>query len=269
MPDLEREHNAIEDFCARNTLLTGCPTNVIGWPDEENLGKGCCDALIVRGSEQIALDHRVIESFKDHYKDNALLESIVSPLQESFFGLYPSHRIRIYIRVRGLPKGNRDKMREDLKKGCIKALEAAPDDSRMHEYYVADVPCDICASKTHSERPGCFVGRISPEDQDAELKAGMLGALESKSKQFYRFKEKGFYTILLLDTDDFTGPNEHMVGDVFSLAIKQCDTSPMDEVYLFYRYTNNFVILPLKIGGNAYPNLTEFNLYYERQYSII
>jgi hypothetical protein len=269
MPDLEREHNTIEDFCARNTLLTGCATNVIGWPDEENPGKRCCDALILRGSEQMALDHRVIESFKDHYKDNVLLKSIVSPLQESLLGLYPSHRIRIHIRVRGLPKANRDKMREDLKKGCIKALEATPDDSRIHKHYVADVPCDIWVSRTISKRPGCFVGRILPRDQDAELNSGMLGALESKSQQFYRFKDKGFYTILLLDTDDFSSLNEYMVGDAFSLAIKQCDIAPMDEVYLFYRYPDNFVILPLKIGENTYPNLIEFNLHYEKQYAII
>jgi len=74
MPDLVREHNTIEDFCARNTLLTGCKANVIGWPDEENPGKGCCDAFIISGSEQLALDHRIIESFKDHYKDNVTVK---------------------------------------------------------------------------------------------------------------------------------------------------------------------------------------------------
>lgn len=268
MPDLGREHKAIEDFCARNTLLTGCMTNVIRWPDEENPGKGCCDALIDRGSEQIALDHRILESFKGHYKDNALLTSVVSPLQGSLSGLYPAYRIRIHIRVRGLPKGNRDKMREDLKKGCINSLEVTPDDTRIHKHYVAEVPCDVWISKTPSERPGCFVSRILPKDQDSELNLGMLGALESKSKQFHRFKEKGFYTILLLDTDDFN-LNEYMLGDAFSFAIKQCDISTIDEVYLFYRYPDNFVILPFKIGGNTYPNLSEFNLYYEKQYAII
>jgi hypothetical protein len=269
MPDLEREHNAIQDFCVRITLLTGSTTNVIEWSDEENPGKGFCDALIIRNSEQAALDHRVVESFEDHFKDNALLKSVVAPLQDTLFGLYPSHRIRIRIRVRGLPKGNRDKMREDLKEGCIKALEATPDDFRIHEHYLADVPCDIWVSKALNERPSCFVGRILPKDQDAELNARMLRALQSKSTQFYRFKENGFYTILLLDTDDFSSLNEYMIANAFSLAIEQCDINPIDEVYLFYRYPDNFVILPLKIGEKIYPHLTEFNLYYEKQYAII
>lgn len=269
MPDLEREHNAIEDFCARITELSGSSTKVIEWPDEENPGKGYCDALIVRNSKQIALDHRVVLSFNNHFKDNALLYSIVAPLQTSLDGLYSGHRIRISIRVHGLPKGSRDKMREELKKGCIKALEETPADSRIHKHFIAGVPCEVWVSKTPSERPGCFVGRILPKDQDAELNDEALRALQAKSKQFGRFKENGFYTILLLDTDDFSSLNEHMLANAFSLAIGQCDITSIDEVYLFYRYPDNFVILPLKIGRKTYPNLNEFSQYYEKQYSII
>jgi len=269
MPSLEREHYVIENFCVRNTHLSGYKTDVVGWPDEENPGQGCCDAIVSRGSEQIAVDHRLIESFTGYYKDNALLESIVSPLQESLFRLYPSHRIQIRIRVRGLPKGNRDKIREDLKKGCIRVLESVPNDSRIHEYNITDVPCDIWVSKAESQSPGCFVGRIMPKDQGIELKDRMLKALESKSKQFSRFKEKGFYTLLLLDTNDYTGPNEQMLGNAFSFASLQCDISAMDEVYLFYRYPSNFVILPLKIGTRIYPKLIEFDIYYEKQFHII
>ena len=269
MPDLQREHITIESFCARITELSGSPTKVIEWPDEENPGKGCCDALIVRNSKQIALDHRVVESFNDHFKDNALLNSIVVPLQTSLDGLYPGHRIRICIGVRGLPRGSRDKMREELKKGCIKALEETPVDSRIHKHVIAGVPCEVKVSKTPSERPGCFVRRILPKDQEAELDNEARRALQAKSKQFARFKENGFYTILLLDTDDFTSLDEHMIANAFSLAIGQCDITSIDEVYLFYGDPDDFVILPLKIGKKIYPNLNEFNQYYEKQYSII
>ena len=114
MPDTKREHKAINDFCERITILTGLTTKVIGWPDEENPGKGCSDALLLRDSEEVALDHTRVQSFTDHFKDNALIESIVVPLQDSLKGLCPKHRVRITIRVRGLPKGNRDDMREHL-----------------------------------------------------------------------------------------------------------------------------------------------------------
>ena len=269
MPDLEREHKAIEGFCERLSLLTGSTIKVLEWPDEENPGKGCCDALIVRNSEQIALDHRVVESFTNHFKDNALLNSIVAPLQKSLIGLYPSHRIRIRIRVRGLPKGNRDRMRDTLKEGCIKALHATPDDCRVHKHRVADVPCDVWISKTPSERPGCFIGRYLPEDQEAELNYGMLQALKSKSKQFDRYKKKNFQTLLLLDSDDFASLDEYIIANAFSLAIEQWDISSIDEVYVFYSYPDNFIILPLKTGGRTYPNLEEFSAFYERQYDMI
>lgn len=269
MPDLARKHNAIEGFCAKITELSGSPTKVIEWPDEENQGKGCCDALIVRNSKKIALDHRIVENFDNHFKDNALLNSIIAPLQTSLDGLYPGHRIRIYIRVRCLPKGSIDKMREELQNGCIKALEKTPADSRIHKYLIAGVPCEIEASKTPNKRPGCFVGRLLPKDQNSELSDEVLRALQAKSKQFGRFKENGFYTILLLDTDDFLSLDEHMIAHAFSLAIGQCNITSIDEVYLFYRYLDNFVVLPLKIGRKTYPNLKEFYQYYETQHLII
>jgi len=269
MPDIVREHKAIEGFCERLSLLTGFTTRVVDWPDEKNPGKGCCDALIVRNSEQIALDHRVVESFTNHFRDNALFNSIVVPLQNSLSGLYPNHRIRIGIRVRGLPKGYRDRMRDTLKEGCLKALHSTPDDCRLHKHHVADVPCDVWISKTPSERPGCFVGRHLPKDQEAELNDGMVQALKSKSKQFDRYKKKTFQTLLLLDSDDFTSLEEYIIANAFSLAIKQCDISSIDEVYLFYSYPDNFIILPLKTGGRTYPNLEEFNAFYKRQYEMI
>lgn len=269
MPDLEREHKAIEGFCERLSLLTGTNSKVLGWPDEENPGKGCCDALIVRNSEQIALDHRVVESFTGHFKDNALFKSIVVPLQNSLIGVYPSHRIRIGIRVRGLPKGYRDRMRDILKEECIKALHATPDDCRVHKHHVADVPCDVWISKTPSGRPGCFVGRHLPEDLETELNDGMLQALKSKSNQFDRYKKKKFQTLLLLDSDDFASLDEYIIANAFALATKQCDIASIDEVYLFYSYSDNFIILPLKTGERTYPNLEEFNTFYKRQYEMI
>ena len=269
MPDLEREHNTIESFCDRITELSGVQTKVIGWPDEENPGQGHCDALMVRDSEQISLDHRLIESFINHYKDNALLKSVVAPLQNSLDGLYPDHCIRISIRVRGLPKGSRDKMREELEKGCIDILKEVPEDSRIHKYDIVGVPCEIGVSKTPSKNSGCFVKRVLPKDQETELTDGLLQALKSKSKQFDRFKANGLYTILLFDTDDFSSLDEHMIADAFSIAIGQCDITLMDEIYLHYKYPDDFVIVPLKIGKNIYPNLKEFDEYYEKQYSTI
>lgn len=148
-------------------------------------------------------------------------------------------------------------------------MEETPPDSRIHKHFIAGVPCEIGVSKTPSEHPGCFVSRVLPKNQEAEFKEEALRAIKSKSKQFGRFKENGFYTILLLDTDDFSSLDEHMIANAYSLAFEQCDITSIDEVYLFYRYPDNFVILPLKIGKKIYPNLNEFNQYYEKQYSII
>ncbi len=269
MPDLEREHKVIDAFCERVSLLTGSNIRVIEWSDEKNPGKGCSDALIDRNSKQIALDHRVIESFTNHFKDNALFKSIVAPLRDSLIGLYLSHRIRVNIRVRGLPKGNRDRIREILKEGLIRFLNVTPGDGRVHKYYIADVPCDVWISKTPSKRPGCIVGRVLPEDQEKELNDGMLQALNSKSKQFGRFKKKGFQTMLLLDSDDFASLDERTIADAFVVATEQCNISSIDEVYFFCSYPDNFLILPLKIEGITYPNLKEYDVFYEKQYEMI
>lgn len=269
MPDLEREHKVIEAFCERLSLLTGSNIRVIEWPDEKNPGKGCSDALIDRDSKQIALDQRVIESFTNHFKDDALSKLIVVPLQDSLIGLYPSHRIRVSITVRGFPKGNRDRIRETLREGCIKFINVTPGDGRVHKHHVAEVPCDVWISKTPSKRPGCFVARVLPGDQEKELNDGILQALNSKSNQFDRFKKKGFQTMLLLDSDDFSSLDERIIADAFARATKQCNISSIDDVYLFYCYPDNLVILPLKIEGRTYPNLREYDAFYERQYEMI
>jgi hypothetical protein len=269
MPDPVREHNAVDDFCERITFLTGLDTKVIGWPDDENPGKGCNDALLLRGSEEVALDHTRVQSFKDHFKDNALLESIVSPLQDSLRGLYPGHRVRITIQVRGLPKGNRDEMREHLREECIRVLPDVPEDGKRHEYRFVTVPCKVWITKRRSQIPGFFIGRYLPGDQDTEIYNAMLTGLKSKSKQFARFKDKGMQTILLLETEDFSSLDESTIPDVFSLAVPQCDLTSIDEVYLLFRYPNDFLILPIKMGGRSYPNLGEFAIFSEIQNEMI
>lgn len=272
MPDIEREHKVINNFCERLSLLTGSAVEVLSWPDEENKGKqrkqgeSFCDAIIRRNSEELALDHRQIESFHDHFKDNARFESVVVPLQKSLSGIYPEHRIRIALSVRGLPNGFRDKMRKNLQSGCLRTVHDTPDDCRVHKHLIPEVPCEVWISKTPSKQPGCYVSRHLPQDQKSEIQDGLFKAIESKSIQLGRYKDKGINTILLLDSDDFSSVDEYTIGQIFAEAIGQRNIPSIDEVYLYHSCQDDFIVLPLKILNNYFPNIEDIDNMMDKQY---
>ena len=115
---------------------------------------------------------------------------------------------------------------------CIRALPDVPEDGKAYECHLVSVPCAVWITKRRSQRPSCLVGRYLPKNQADELYSGMLTALQSKSKQFTRFNKGLAYRTFLLETEDYSSLDESTIPDIFSLAVPQCDLSPIDEVYL-------------------------------------
>jgi hypothetical protein len=125
--------------------------------------------------------------------------------------------------------------------------------------------CTVSLSREHSQCPVAYVGRRLVGGQKRELDDEICRAIADKNAQLGRARaENGNPTILVLETEDFTTINEHMMGEAFAAACA-VDHSNIDDVYLFHQHDTNLLVFPLKCMGALFPDHARFKAFRRAQ----
>ncbi len=268
-----REDRAITQFCERLSAIENQAVTILDRPDQSNPGKGGCDAIISRGADQQALEHTTIDSFARQREDDAKFEQVVVPLEEAIRVALPDSYVWVSIPVHVIPKGiDWRGLAQQLETECIKTLLEMPSAGPWGEtrpYTLNGIPFPVNLMKCDAPgNPGCHVMRIKPADQQNQLVANMVTALQNKDTQLAPYKERGFRTILLLDSDDVALVNRDTLADACKLAMTQYNPNAIDEIFIAEADNEPIWFYPVKLGDRAHP-MPEFRDYFKKQYRLI
>lgn len=262
-----REDRTITEFCDRMSILEGHLVKVIERPDRVHHGKGGCDAIILRGDREEALEHTTVDSYKGQREDDARFTRVVVPIEESIRKAFPDSYIWVSVPVHVIPNGMTSKQ---LEIACIEIIKKVPADGQMKVYTSPNIPFSIRIRNVPSpQNPDCHVMRLTPQKQKAELLENMISLLIKKNKQLKPYKEKGLPTILLLDSDDPSLVSADSLAESLAQAVLQYDPTYIDQIYIVEADRNPIWYLPVKLGERVYPNLPEYKECWRRQYDLI
>ena len=270
MCKMRREDKTIEQFCARLAEIEQQKVEVIERPDRDNPEKGGCDAIIDRGGQRMALEHRTIDSYYGQRADTARFKQVIAPLEQSIRFCYPELWIEIAVPANAIPTGtNWEELAGTLCGYCKKAISKLPTDGRLHKVTFQDIPFPLWISKDEGRYSrGCYVARVSPENLNAHLEDNIACALREKCKQLAVYRAQGLPTLLLLDSDDIALVNHHSLAEAFRRASGRETTNELDEVFIAEASRDPIWFFPVKINNRIYPDLPEFNYFFEEQYFL-
>jgi hypothetical protein len=118
-----------------------------------------------------------------------------------------------------------------------------------------------------------FVVQVVPtqrEQMNENLVHEIKRAIHRKQKKLKAAKERGERTVLLLDSDDYALVNWQMLADAFADAVGADESvfEGIDDVYIQHRGGGCW-IFPVKLAERMYPQLLEFEEYWNRQAELL
>lgn len=237
---------------------------ILEYPDEIERKLPACDALAVVGSRKVALEHTSIDSVPFQRRDNSRFIKLLGPLEEKLTGKLPvpgHYRLDIHMNV--IPTGIRwANVRQQICEWCLNvgpALEiVSPFTSPRHS--VKEMPQGVPFEVTlfrWPRRDGQFkIGRFSPEDLEDQRIKVIYQALVSRGAKVSRYRNNGFRTILVLESNDIALANSSLIGQAFVRTINEFETMLLpDEVYLVETVVEPYNVYPLKFGDALFPNV--------------
>jgi hypothetical protein len=110
--------------------------------------------------------------------------------------------------------------------------------------------------------------RVTPGNLESHLENNMAQAIREKRGQLGSYRRQGLSTILLLDSDEFVLTNRDSLAEAFRGAAARETPDEFDEVFLAVTFQNPIWIYPLKLHDRLYPDLPEFERYFDIQYTL-
>ena len=262
-----RQDRTIKQFCKRLAAIEQQQVHPIQWPDQDDPGKGGCDAIIDRGGRHFALEHTTLDAIMDQRMDDDRFRKVVLPTEEAILAEYPDSWVHVAIPVHAIPtKANWNKITQDLCKGCIEVLKLMPSDGIRRKFEFPGVPFPVMITRREDYgRPACYAMRIEPDHLETHLENNMIMAITKKRDQLAPYKAQGYPTILLLDSDEMVLVNWIDLAGAFRKAADRETLVECDEVFVAMTFLDPIWIYPLKLYGRLYPDLTEFDFFHDEQ----
>lgn len=268
--NLKREDKTIEQFCWRLSKIECHRVQIIERPDRDNPRTGGCDAIIERGKRRFALEHTTIDSFLNQRADAARFRQVVVPLEQSIRSVYLDSCIEIMVPVYAIPKGE-DWLgiTERLHNSCVKVIEQMSFNETQQQFTFAEIPFPVWITRRENHRnPACYVMYKTPDNLAAQIVKNISKAIYAKRNQLAPYRQQGLPTILLLDSDDTALVNLELFADAFRKVADCESTEGLDEIFIAEADRNPIWYYPVKLYNRTYPNLPEFQQFFETQYIL-
>jgi hypothetical protein len=219
------------------------PYRIISYPDEVNRNSPACDMLVSFGDKKFAIEHTSIDSIPNQRRDSNRFIKLLSPLENELDNKLPTPgHYQLVIDMDVIPALNRSngsKIYQSIKDWCIKIAPTLSmggthsDKKHFSRDRIPGVPFKITLYKW-PRRDGEFrIARFSPEQIEEKRKEVFKQALCSRGEKVINYKKEGYYTILVLESNDRALANFNDIGDALNNAIEELKNVELpDEIYL-------------------------------------
>ena len=245
---------------------------------EGRTGPGLPDCILNRLGEDYTIEHTFINSYQNQVFFEKLFAKYMQPLglEDKIKAAYPNKLVHVHLPIDAF-KRESDARRFDfdrLIQNLIDAVARTPETQnvgRTTEFQFSNTPFVVHISKCAGWGI-TFVTQVVPiqrEQVPIYLTLEMSRAIRGKGQKLRAAKARGEKTVLLLDSDDYALINYEMLAEAFENASPDRSLfEGVDDVYIQQRGGVCW-IFPVKLGGRMYPDLPEFQDYWNRQAELL
>ena len=258
------ELNVIKEVLEFLSKTINVSYKIIEYPDESERNLPACDALVLVGIRNVAVEHTSIDSIPSQRRDDQRFMALLGPLKSELAGKLPTPgHYQLVIPMNAIHTGI------DWADVCLRIREwcqkVAPNlgiggSSTAPRHFVREVPQGTPFEVTLYRWPGrdgqFKIARLCPADLANQRKEVICQALISRGAKVARYRNSGFRTILVLESNDIALANASDIGQAFVNAMKKFDSAELpDEVYLIETEGEPHYLHCLKFGDKIVPNI--------------
>ena len=165
------------------------------YPEDEDRNSKEIDAI----AGPFAIEHTSIETLPNQRRDSSWFDRVVGDLEPEFKDEL-DYRIKISIPYEGIKTGQNWKdIERSLREWIRSRSPELPDGLSLIER-IDGIPFTLWVFKSSTGRPGLIFSRTAPHDNTLPYR--LRNQLNRKAEKLAPYKEKGYTTILLFESND-------------------------------------------------------------------
>jgi len=256
---MDNQKACIDFFLTQINKIFKIKTSVLEYPDEIIRNQKACDAIVSIGVKKAAIEHTSIDCYQSEREEEALFLKLFNPVKEALEReLKVPGKFVISTDAKINLKGfDYDEVRPLIIKSCLQKAktlkfgspETAPDHFTILK--IPEIPFDIKLTRwkgNNSVNLCCH----SLEEIQTELMSVLNKAIESRGKKVSQYRNEGFRTALLIESQDMQLTNSSMIGQAFFGIIKNFPEMDLpDEIYLINTGFSDFEFYCFKFNKSC------------------
>lgn len=268
---MDNQKACIDFFLSQINNIFKIETSVLEYPDETIRNQKACDAIASIGVKKVAIEHTSMDCYQNQREENALfLELFISVKEALEKQLKVPGKFVISTDAKINLKGfDYNKVRPLIIKSCLKKAKTlkfgSPETAPNHFIILKlpEIPFDIKLTRWKG-RNSVNLCCHSLEEIQTELMAVLDKAVKSRGKKVAQYRNEGFRTALLIESQDMQLTNSSMIGQAFFNIIKNFPEMELpDEIYLINTGFLDFEFNCLKFNKSC---SFETNRIYKNEY---
>lgn len=218
----------VVDAFVNHLKLNGHPNlKIVRRPDKEKV-KGDKKQDIDAVAGNFAIEHTSIDTVHNQTRDSARFLKVVKDLEKELSDTL-NFRLEIIFPYDGVSRGqNWNGIRESLKAWIINTSHEL-EDGRYSDLQIPGVPFRVYVFKKSVCKAGLVFSRFSPIDNTFSER--LSEQLSRKAKKIRPYKDQGFTTILLVESDDIALMNDDIMLDGIRKAFSKGLPDGVDHVW--------------------------------------
>lgn len=193
-------------------------------PEKENRNSEDIEAA----AGPFAIEHTSVDTVANQTRNSAWFLQVVGGL-ESELSPRLNYRLRITLPYEGIRRGQDwPSMRRTIVEWILDSSSKLRD-GRYVINNVAGIPFEFRVNKASNQQPGLFFRRPAPEDSSFSNR--LQNQLSRKAKKLRPYQEKGFTTILLVESDDIALMDEDLMLDGIRKALSGNLFEGVDQIW--------------------------------------
>ena len=201
-----------------------------GAPDREQRNRKECDALLETPEVRYAIEHTSLDSYEGQREDTARFDAVVRHVDGKFTGrlLYDLH---IALPAQGIPKGcDWPSIGAQIERFVASGEGGALPLNEMRAVQLDGVPFPLLVRREAFAPGRVFLMRSAPPDVREQRIRVMHELIEKKAAKMGRYREDGWRTMLVIESDDFAPINRFDMPGEFREASTASAHGAFDDV---------------------------------------
>lgn len=239
---------------------------IFDYPDEKERKLPACDALALIDGKKFAIEHTSIDSVPFQRRDNSRFMALLGPLEKELTGKLPMPgHFQLIVDMGVIPSGIKwDIVRSQIHVWCQKVaprLEiGSPSVAPRHfvREKIAGIPFEVALYRWPRRNGEFRIARFMPHNLEDKRVEVVLQSLASRGVKVSEYKDRGFRTMLILESNDIALGNASDIGQAFVNAIHRGNLRKIpEEVYLVETEMAPYYFHCLKIDEVLFPKAGE------------